>query len=174
MVSTNTFLSSFFPASRQDTPMGFSGGSVVKNLPANVGDVSLIPGSGKSPGGGNVNPLQYPCLRNSMVRGAWLAIVHGVAKSQTWLRTRTYEETSTREKKQTLGKACKNIISLLTRCLKTYDSCNKSRGNRKTSWKHSVCLEVESHHQVVPWPGISESDIFLCLELCFLDRNISH
>ena len=148
--------------------------AMIKNLPSNARDVSLIPGSGKSPGGGNVNPLQYPCLRNSMVRGAWLAIVHGVAKSQTWLRTRTYEETSTREKKQTLGKACKNIISLLTRCLKTYDSCNKSRGNRKTSWKHNVCLEVESHHQVVPWPGISESDIFLCLELCFLDRNISH
>ena len=79
MVSTNMFLSSFSPASRQDTPMGFSGVSVVKNLPANVGDVSLIPGSGKSPGGGNGNPLQCSCLGNPMDRGAWRA---AVVKSQ--------------------------------------------------------------------------------------------
>ena len=59
---------------------GFPGVLVVKNLPANVGDVSLIPGSGKSPGGGNGNPLQYSCLGNHMDRGAWWATVHGVAK----------------------------------------------------------------------------------------------
>ena len=47
------------------------GGSVVKNLPANAGDVSLIPGSGRSPGEGNGNPPQYSCLRNPMDRGAW-------------------------------------------------------------------------------------------------------
>ena len=44
--------------------MGFLGGSVVKNLPANAGDTDLIPGSGISPGGGNGNPLQYSCLEN--------------------------------------------------------------------------------------------------------------
>ena len=44
--------------------MGFLGGSVVKNLPANAGDTGLIPGSGISPGGGNGNPLQYSCLEN--------------------------------------------------------------------------------------------------------------
>ena len=48
----------------------FSGGSVVKNLPANAGDMGLIPGSGRSPGEGNDNPLQYPCLGNPMDRGA--------------------------------------------------------------------------------------------------------
>ena len=53
---------------------------VVKNPPANAGDVGLIPGSGKSPGEGNGNPLQYSCLENPMDRGAWRAIVHGVAK----------------------------------------------------------------------------------------------
>ena len=58
--------------------MGFPGVSVVKNLPANAGDVSLFPGLGRSPGEGN--PLQYYCLGNSMDRGAWWAIVHGVAK----------------------------------------------------------------------------------------------
>ena len=62
--------------------LGFSGGTVVKNLPVNAGDTrdtSLIPGSGRSPRGENGNPLQYSCLENSMERGAWQAIVHGVA-----------------------------------------------------------------------------------------------
>ena len=44
---------------------------VVKNLPANAGDAGFIPGLGRSPGGGNVNPLQYSCLENPMDRGAW-------------------------------------------------------------------------------------------------------
>ena len=59
---------------------------MVKNLPANAGDirdVGLMPGLGRSPGGGNGNPLQYSCLENSMDRGAWRAAAHGVAKSQT-------------------------------------------------------------------------------------------
>ena len=61
---------------------------VVKNLPANAGDtrdVGSVLRSGKSPGGGNGNPLQYSCLENSMDRGAWWATAHGVAKSQTKL-----------------------------------------------------------------------------------------
>ena len=62
---------------------GFPGGSVVKNLPANAGDARLIPGLGRSPGGGNGNPLQYSCLKNPMDRGAWRATVHGVTKGQT-------------------------------------------------------------------------------------------
>ena len=51
----------------------------VKNPPANDGDLDLTPGSGRSPGGGNGNPLQYSCLGNPMDRGAWQATVHGVA-----------------------------------------------------------------------------------------------
>ena len=62
---------------------GFPGGWVVKNLPAHAEDVDLIPGSGRSPGGGNGNPLQYSCLGNPMDRGAWWATVHGLAESQT-------------------------------------------------------------------------------------------
>ena len=54
---------------------------MVKNLPANAGDTGLIPGSGRSPGGGNSNPLQDSCLENSMDRGTWWATVHGVTKS---------------------------------------------------------------------------------------------
>ena len=65
--------------------LGFTDGSVVKNPPANVGDVGLLPGPVRSPGGGNGNPLQYSCLVNPMDRGAWWATVHGVAKSQIQL-----------------------------------------------------------------------------------------
>jgi len=56
---------------------------VVKNPLANAGDVVLIPGSGRSPGGGNGNPLQYPCLENPMDRGAWGATVRGITESDT-------------------------------------------------------------------------------------------
>ena len=55
--------------------LGFPGRSVVKNPPANAGDVGLIPGSGRSPGEGNGNPLQYSCLENPIDREAWQAIV---------------------------------------------------------------------------------------------------
>ena len=61
---------------------------VLKNLPANAGDTGdtdSIPGSGKSPGGGHGNPLQYSCLENPMDRGAWQATVWGITKSQTGL-----------------------------------------------------------------------------------------
>ena len=64
---------------------GFPGGSVVKNPPANVGDVGSIPGSGNPPEEGNGNPLWYPCLGMPMNRGAWWATVHGVEKSRTQL-----------------------------------------------------------------------------------------
>ena len=64
---------------------GLPGGSVVKNLPANAGDVGLIPDLGRSPRAGNDNPLQCFCLENAMARGAWWATVHRVTKSQTQL-----------------------------------------------------------------------------------------
>ena len=69
-------------------PPGFPIGAEVKNLPANagnVGGVGSIPGSGRTSGEGNGNPLQYSCLENSLDSGAWWATVHGLVKSQTWL-----------------------------------------------------------------------------------------
>ena len=57
----------------------------VKNLLANAGDMCSIPGSGRSHGGGNGNPLHYYCLRNPMYREAWWATDHGITKSQTQL-----------------------------------------------------------------------------------------
>ena len=59
---------------------------MVKNPPADAGDIrdmGSIPGSGRSPGGGHGNPLQYSCLENPMDRGAWRAVVHRVAESDT-------------------------------------------------------------------------------------------
>ena len=69
--------------------LGLPGGLVGKNLPASAGDarvIGLIPGLGRSPGGGNGNPLQYSCLENSKDRGAWQATVHRAAKSRTQLK----------------------------------------------------------------------------------------
>ena len=64
---------------------GFPGGLDSQESAHNVGDRSSNPGSGRSPGEGNGNPLQYSCLKNSVDRGAWWVIVHGVTKSQTQL-----------------------------------------------------------------------------------------
>ena len=60
---------------------GFPGGSVIKNSPANAEDAGSIPGSGRSPGGGNGNSLQYSCLVNSIDGGVFWATVHRVAKN---------------------------------------------------------------------------------------------
>ena len=62
---------------------------VLKNPPASAGDVrdtGFIPGSGRPPGGGHSNPLQYSCLENPMDKGDWQATVHSVTKSQTQLK----------------------------------------------------------------------------------------
>ena len=77
--------------------VGLPGWFSSKQSTCNAGDAGnegLIPGSGRSPGGENSNPLQYPCLENSMDRGAWWATVHGVEKSwsQTWLSTHTHKQ----------------------------------------------------------------------------------
>ena len=80
---------------------GFPGGTVMKNPPANAGDardVSSIPGSGRSPGGGDGNPLQYSCLENFMDRGAWPAIIQMVTEldmTEQTERTRTCARTHT-------------------------------------------------------------------------------
>ena len=73
--------------------VGFPGGSVVKNLPAraeDAEDLGSILGSGRSLGGGNGNPLWYPCLRNPMDRGAWYATVHGWQRVRYNRVTRTF------------------------------------------------------------------------------------
>ena len=68
----------------------FAGGSEVKVSAYKVGDLGLTPGSGRSPGEGNGNPLQYSCLENPMNGGAWWATVNGVAKRWTRLSDFTF------------------------------------------------------------------------------------
>ena len=63
--------------------MGFPGGSDSEESVCNAGDLGSIPGSGRSPGEGHDNSLQYSCLENSRDRGAWWTTLHGVAKSHT-------------------------------------------------------------------------------------------
>ena len=94
--------------------MGFPGGSVIKNLPANAGDASdmgSVSASRKSTGRGNGNPLQYSCLENFMERGAWQVTAHGVAKSQTWLSD--WAHTHTYPKTKLLQKVCPKTLILL-------------------------------------------------------------
>ena len=67
------------------TYTGFPGGSGVKNLPTMQETLGSIPGSGRSPGGGNGHLLRYSCLDNPMDRGAWQAMVHWITKSRTQL-----------------------------------------------------------------------------------------
>ena len=68
---------------------------MVKNPPASIGDLGSIPRSGRSPGGGNGNPLQYSCLETPMNRGAWRATVHRIAESGTTEHTHTHTHTRT-------------------------------------------------------------------------------
>ena len=79
--------------------LDFPGGSDGQESACNEGDLGLIPGSGRSPGEGKGNPLQYSCLENPMHRRAWWATIHGVAKSWTRLSD-THTHTHTLQKKK--------------------------------------------------------------------------
>ena len=71
---------------------GFPGSSVGEESVWNVGDPDSIPGSGRCPGEGNGNPLQYSCLENPMDRGTWQATVHGVSRVRHWLSDHHHQE----------------------------------------------------------------------------------
>ena len=99
----NSWFRQFWKRDRLLTPvfLGFPGGSDGKEFTCNEGDLGLIPGLGRCPRGGHGNPVQDSCLENPMDRGAWPAIVHGVAKSQKCLRGHTHTHTYTHTHTQT-------------------------------------------------------------------------
>ena len=93
--------------------VGIPSGSVVKNPPANAvdaGDTGSIPGSGRCPGRGNSNPLQYSCQKNSTDKEAWWAIAHGVSESQ--IRLGTHAHTSGTSKGCNWGQCFELVIQL--------------------------------------------------------------
>ena len=98
--------------------VGLPSGSAVKNTPANAGDAGSIPESGRSPGEGNSNALQYSCLENPTDRGTWQATIHRVTKNQTWLSIATQQFSNKRQFQQLLLKNRLrndlNIISLVS------------------------------------------------------------
>ena len=85
---------------------------VVKNPPPNAGDPHLVPGLGKSPGGGHGNPLQYSCLENPMDRGAWWATVHGV--TQSWKRLKQLSSSSSSQEEN--KNACSSLSRVRAHC----------------------------------------------------------
>ena len=84
--------------------MGFSRNSVSKESACNAGDLGSIPGSGRSPGEGNGNPLQYSCLENPMDKGAWQATVHEVARVEHNLATKPSPPSN--DLRNTMNKEC--------------------------------------------------------------------
>ena len=87
---------------------------MVKNLPANAGDVGSIPGSGRSLGVVNGNLLQDSCLENSMERGVWWTTVHGVAKSWTQLGVHTCTPGAERKAENGSSQSLQGSLALLT------------------------------------------------------------
>ena len=89
-------------------PQGLPGGSAGKESACEAGDLGLIPGSGRSPGGGNGNPLQYSCLRSPMDRGAWRATVHGLTRVGHDSVTKPPDALKEKKKKE---ENCKDIVT---------------------------------------------------------------
>ena len=133
--------------------LGFPGHSVVKNLPANAGDTSLIP-LRRSPGEENDNSLQYSCLGNPMDRGAWLATVHGVKKESDTTKWLTFEVLVTLQRKgrgrnelKFLENNSQVSLTLLSKCL-AFNTHLKTIWVLQKSWKQchkefqNICTQV--------------------------------
>ena len=113
------------------------GGSDGKESACNAGDLDSIPGLGRSPGEGNGNPLQYPCLENLMDRGVWWAVVHGVAKSRARLSDEhllTYMSLS-------------SLLAQMVKCLRTmWEAWVRFLG-----WGDPLEKEMATHSSTLAW-----------------------
>ena len=112
------------------------GGSEVKASAWNVGDLGSIPGSGRSPGEGNGNPLQYSWLENLMDRGAWWATVYGVTKSRTWLSDFTFK----------LWSRASLVAQRLKRLPGMWETWVRSLG-----WEDPLEKEMATHSSTLAW-----------------------
>ena len=115
--------------------LGFPRGSDVKESVCNAGDLGSLPGSARSPGEGNGNPLQYSCLENSMDRGAWRATVYGVSKSQDpkYMSLYIKQVNSSKNLLHSTGHSAQGLVI-------TY--------NGKESEKENICVCVFAHEYV--------------------------
>ena len=135
------------------------------------GDLDSIPGSGRSPGEGNGNPLQYSCLENPMDREAWRGTVHGVAKSQVWwssthTHTHTHTCSSPSWRHQTLSTAKAAPTSLPLRFY--YNSTGRWSCDSAAGWH---CCSLEARNQREEGWLVNEVFCVLCywhLQLGFL------
>ena len=143
--------------------LGFPGGSDGKVSACIVGVLGLIPGSGRSPGEGNGNPLQYSCLENPMDGGAWWASVHGVAKSRTWLSDFTFSHQPVSKRVRALGVVGVAGSAVIPISLSQYP-CSQQM---PTHTQHTYCSRsMETYGQwiyrvlaseareALPWPGL--------------------
>ena len=134
---------------------------VVKNLPANAGDVrdmDSIPGSERSPGGGHGKPLQYSCLEHPMDRGAWQATVHRVAQRWTWLKRLSTDATSNsnsryRPKRNESIWPCKNLHMNVHNSF-IYNSWKAEISQKPIKWetKYGTCTKWNI---IWPWKGMT-------------------
>ena len=123
--------------------MGFPGGSDGKESAYNVSDLGLIPGSGRFPGEGNDNPLQYSCLENPMNRGACWATGHGIAKS--WTQLSDWTEL----KINSLFQLC---VCHLTRDFPGGSDSKESASNAgDLDWEDTLEKEMATHSNIVAW-----------------------
>ena len=148
--------------------------TVIKNLPAiagAAGDVGLIPGSGRSPGGGNGNPLQYSCLENSMDRGVWQTAVCGVTKSRTQLSTLCIHPSKTPKSRRTLpttlgqrrapsawlGVGCAGLCGQLTPLRDLLSSWLSLPGPADSTWWLWILWWPPHPSAAAPYPGTAAS-----------------
>ena len=125
---------------------GFPGSSDGKESSCNAGDPNLIPGSGRSPGEGTGNPLQYSCLLNSMDRKAWQATVHGATKSRIWLSDQKFHlQMSYLEWKWYVFFSNRNSPNTSLKHLKSIASTQNSYERTQVHYIKTILLQVHEN-----------------------------
>ena len=154
-------------------------GLAVKNSPANAGDIrdtGSIPGSGRCPGGGHGNTLQYFCLENPRDRGAWWATVHGAAKSQTRLKQLSmHARTHTHTQRFFLPRSKRLLISWLQSSSTVILETKKTKSVTTSTFFPSICHEVMGlDAMILVFWTLSFNPGFLLSSFTFIKRLFIH